>query len=266
MSWSSIFPSWGRVLPGKMLHGKNKLRILATGFFLPALLLLSCGKEELPDTVQTQTLEGFHTIDVRGVYDIALVQDTVNAITITGYEKPLGKTTVSISDSVLTLETGGGTGQFLHPKRGNTKVELHVKNLRRINVLETCSISTLNALGTGSDEIGIVVGTKLTDIDLELACKTFYYWNDPSAVKMKLRGHVQQLKLWNSGLGQVDAQNLQADYVLCDNGSQGECRVSPLQQLEYSISNKGNIYYYGSPAQITEVRVESGSGQLIKVN
>lgn len=243
----------------------KKIQFIFSGGIFFLLLFSACQKEPSYTKREiSENLSAFHTIEIDGVYDIVLIQDTIFGIFISGSEKEVDKTSFIVSDSVLSLSTGRA-GQFLHPRRENMQVDIHVKNLRRINIHETCKIFAPDPLGYGTDEIGIVVDTKLAEIDLNLACKTFYYWNNPNGTKMKLTGNVQELKIWNAGLSQVDASALHSDYVLCENGSLGNCSVRAQQKLEYSITNKGHIYYYGNPAEIVPVVVDS-DGKLIKAD
>lgn len=240
---------------------KNTYLFLALGFLSAAFSFSSCSKGNEPLTV-SENLAAFHTIEIDGVYDIVLIQDTINSISISGTEKQIDKSIYSVSDSVLSISTGHA-GEYLHPKNENMQLTIHISNLKRINIHETCKIISSDPIGHANDEIGIVIDTKLAEIDLNLACRTFYYWNNPNGTKMKLTGTVQELKIWNAGLGQVDASLLNSDYVLCENGSLGNCQVRALQKLEYSITNKGDIYYFGNPAEIVAVEV-TAAGKLIK--
>lgn len=242
---------------------KNTYRFWALGFLSAVLLFSSCSKGNDSLTVK-ENLAAFHTIEIDGVYDIVLIQDTLNSISVTGTEKQIDKSVYSVSDSVLSISTGHA-GEYLHPKNENMQITIHISNLKRINIHETCSIVSHDPIGHANDEIGIVVDTKLAEIDLNLGCRTFYYWNNPNGTKMKLTGTVQELKLWNAGLGQVDASLLHSDYVLCENGSLGNCQVRASQKLEYSITNKGNIYYYGNPAELVAGPL-TAAGKLIKAD
>ena len=242
---------------------KNIYLFLATGFLSALLAFSSCSKGNDPLTVK-ENLAAFHTIEIDGVYEIILIQDTISSISITGTEKQIDKSVYSVSDSVLSVSTGH-TGDYLHPKNENIRITIHIRNLKRINIHETCKIVSYDPIGNPNDEIGIVVDTKLADIDLNLGCRTFYYWNNPNGTKLKLKGDVQELKIWNAGLAQVNSTGLNAEYVLCENGSLGDCQVRAAQKLEYSITNRGNIYYYGNPAEIV-VGIHSSDGKLIKAD
>jgi hypothetical protein len=108
----------------------------------------------------------------------------------------------------------------------------------------------------------LVVEARYFDADLQFDCTTFYYWNNINGGAMKLNGQVQELKLWNTGLCSVNARDLQTNYALVDNGSQGDCIVNVNTTLEYSITGIGNIKYSGTPSQIVQ-RAITGTGQLI---
>lgn len=234
-----------------------------------ALLMLgafSCTDEPDADFVTREfTVTDFHTIEIDGVYEIELVQDTVCKVTMTASPRVFKKNTISVSDSVLTMHEKHGS-HWLHPRESNSKVVIHVNHLKRLNVHEACSLRTNGPLGRPSEEIGMVVDyAKMMEADLELGCGTFYYWNDPNGAHIKLRGRANNLKLWNTGLAQVDATGLTANYVLADNGSQGEVKVRVMETLEYKLSSTGNICYSGSPLQINNQGI-TGTGKLVKID
>lgn len=240
------------------------IQTVAAAFIL--LTAVSCSKNPDADFVTREIpVTDFHTITIDGVYEIELVQDTVCKVTMTAPPRVFEKNTITVSDSVLTMHEKHG-GRWLHPRESNTKVVIHVNRLKRLDVHETCSIRTAGPLGHTTDEIGMVVDyAKMMEADLELDCGTFYYWNDPNGAHVTLRGRADNLKLWNTGLAQVDAAALTAMYVLADNGSQGQLRVRAMQTLEYKLTNTGNIAYYGSPPLINALG-NTGSGQLIKAD
>lgn len=231
-------------------------------FLLPAILFFSsCKKNDLPDALVSKDISPgkFNTIEIDGVYDIYLVQDTVCKVVVEGIQKRVDKTTATINDSILVLKTNR-RGEFLHPDEPTTKLFIYVDTLKRINVNQACHIRCRNAL-TG-DEIGMVVATRQMEADLNFNCRVFYYWNNPDGTHLNLTGNVDELKIWNTGLAAVDASRLNANYALIENGSQGECRVRATQTLEYSLTNTGNIYYYGHPSSLLPLSL-TGTGTLI---
>jgi hypothetical protein len=226
-----------------------------------AIFSLSCGKGWSDDERTTQTFspDSIHTIVIRGVFDIHFIQDTVCGISITGVPKMMEKTTVSESNGTITI-SNNKRGEMFRPGLENTTVYVRVKNLRLIKLEDASKLICDNPLTGG--EIGLVVEARYFDADLQFDCTTFYYWNNINGGAMKLNGQVQELKLWNTGLCSVNARDLQTNYALVDNGSQGDCIVNVNTTLEYSITGIGNIKYSGTPSQIVQ-RAITGTGQLI---
>ena len=150
----------------------------------------------------------------------------------------------------------------MHPSNNKIKVRLHTNGLHMIQANETCNIRSTNALT--SDEIGMIMTSKLNEADLQLDCNTFYYWNNfPCGGKITLSGQVNDLKLWNVALMAVDAKALTCQTALVENASKGDCKLTCLQQITCALKGEGNIYLWGNPPSIT-VTEQSASGKLIK--
>lgn len=228
---------------------------------LPALTFSSCNKDGAGDIItRSVPTPEFRFIVIEGTFDVFLIQDTVCSVTFTGEKRIVDRCTAEMSGQTVVLR-GSKRGEFLHPNEQTTAVYIHVDTLERINVHEDCAIRTQNAL-TGN-EIGLVVGTRFLDADLELACNVFYYWNNPDGTHLRLTGTTNQLKIWNAGLGSVDASNVTSAYVEVENGSQSDCKVRAIQKLEYSLTSIGNIIYFGNPPELVRKTVD-GTGELIK--
>lgn len=246
-----------------MQQNRHKLTRIAAAV-LPVVLALfvSCNRNsgDTEELIRTFAVSDFRTITVSGVCDVVLVQDTVCSVELRGIRRIAEFTEAAAENGVLVL-TSEPKGSFLHPGDPIPVFFIHVDTLERVNIQESCHITTRNAL-TGT-EIGFVVDTKMSRADLELACGTFYYWNNPNGFTLNLRGQVDRLKCWNSGLGQVDAQSLFATDVEVVNGGQGDCRVRASNKITYSLTSVGDIYYYGNPPLLEEKLVNS-TGQLIK--
>ena len=220
----------------------------------------SCKKENNEVITRSFTVAGFNEIYLEGPFEVELVQDTIESIEFTGVQRNIETCSAIVSDSILIVD-GRKHGEYLHPSEANTKVIIHVRTLRYIEVQDDCKIRSSNALG--GNEIGVVVKTRYTDLDLILNCQTFYHWSNTNAVNIKLSGTVDRVKLWPSGLSQVDATALQANYAEVVNGSQNDIKVRSSLELLYSLTSVGNIIYYGNPVLVASTGGD-GRGQLIK--
>lgn len=225
------------------------------------MLFISCSKDGAGDIVsKTLNVQGYHTIEVDGVLDVVVVQDTVEFVEFTGEARNVEGCVATVTDSFLHID-GSKRGEFFRPNEMTTKATVHVRNLRLIEVNEDCHISSTNRIG--GNELGVISKTRFADIKLKLGCNIFYYWNNVNGTHVELEGRVQTVKLWNSGLGGVDASQLDADYAEVTNGSQSDVKVRAAAQLDYGITSIGNIIYFGNPAQIRQDEV-TGNGALIK--
>jgi hypothetical protein len=228
---------------------------------LTNLLFMSCSKDGAGDIVtKTFNVQGYHTIEVDGVLDVVIVQDSIEYVEFSGEARNISRCVAVVTDSFLHID-GSKRGEFFRPNEMTTKAIVHVRNLRLIEVNEDCHISSSNFVG--GNEFGVVSKTRFADIKLKLGCNIFYYWNNVNGTHVELEGRVQTVKLWNSGLGGIDASQLDAEYAEVVNGSQSDVKVRATTQLDYGITSIGNIIYFGNPGQITG-GVNTGNGLLIK--
>jgi hypothetical protein len=202
----------------------------------------------------------FDSLELNSVFDVYLIQGTENSIKIEGAKKILENIDYTITNNTLTI-INNYKGNWIHPKNNKIKLTITVNQISKISANETCNIKTVNTLI--SDEIGLILTSKLNEATLDIQCNTFYYWNNfPCGGRIKLSGTTNELKLWNVALMAIDAYELIANNVLIDNASKGDCKVNASQSLTYSIKGEGNIYVKGNPATIVKVE-ESSTGKLI---
>lgn len=228
-------------------------------YLIPVLLfLIGCSKEKT-ETIQIP-VSAIETLTLDDRFDVILTQGTSEELTVTGHPALIEKVVVKQEGTELHISNDGGTA-WLRP--GNNKVTLHitVKDLRRINVNETCYVTCSNQL-TGN-EIGMVMTGKYAEADLQLNCNTFYFWNNfPCGGKVKLSGSTQELKVWNYALMQIEADELITQQCIAENHSKGTIRSEVQQSLTYKITGEGNIVVKGNPSIIQSLGDE-GDGELI---
>ena len=227
--------------------------------------LCSCEENGMEEATSFETVAPFHTLELNSVFEVYLIQDTLNAVKIECHRD-------GIKDALLTEENGilrisnRSTGKWLKPEKNRVKLYIHSNSLREVVLNETCYIKTINPITR--DEFRIVMGhpTKLSAIELELNCKSFLYWNNyQCGGKVTLTGRAENLLIYSFALMTVDASALETDYTLIENHSKGDSRVRVENTLEYSIHGVGNIYLYGNPPEIIAHEVTS-SGQLIHMD
>ena len=209
----------------------------------------------------TTVLSPFHKINLIDPFDIYLEEDSIYSINIYGDEKNITFVKVNIDSNTLNIENERKL-TWTSPKRN--KIILHIKApyLSMVKASGGCDIKTSNPIT--SNEFGLVLMGKVNHANLELDCNSFYYWNNfPCGGNLTLYGKTNKLDIWNFAIMSVDAKNLSAYNANIENSSKGNCELSVVNRLEYSIKGRGNIHLYSEPNEIIE-NVISSSGKLIQ--
>lgn len=223
------------------------------------LCLSNCKKDNNSVQIIKSDLSAFKEIELNDAFDVELFQDSVFSIEIEANEEFIKAVEYSIQDSVLKVDYASGK-RWRNPEINKVKLIIHCDRPRKLQANESCFIRTGNEIV--SDEFGLVLFGKLNQADLELGGRVFYYWNNhPCGGKVKLKGKVDQLKLWNFAIMQVDASACESRYGLVENYSKGDCKVHITEKLDYSLVGEGNIILKGNPE--LQLLQESSSGILI---
>ncbi len=235
---------------------------MKTNLLLLTLLVLlsSCEKENMVTSVILNP-DPFNKIELNSNFDVYLSEDSIFSIEVTGYEENVSNVHFVVEDSVLKINNQRKYS-WTTPQKNNTEIYIKSNSLTKVIAHEACRIQTLTPIT--SKEFGLVLENKTNEASLELNCNTFYYWNNnPCGGKLTLYGKSKTLRIWNFAIMSVDARELITNYALIENNSRGDCQVTVLDKLEYSIGGTGNIYLYSSPPEIIQNNLSS-SGRLIK--
>lgn len=231
-------------------------------FFLSMLLVgLSC-KKKPSDFVRIENIHSFDNVEILEGFDVYLKTDSlVTSVRIEGYEDRVENITLLLDDNVLKIENTTKQ-KWLQPKRNKIKLTLTTPGLKKLTASEGCSIATLNPIT--EKEFGLILKGKAVQANLELNNEIFFYYNNfPCGGKLTLSGKTEVVKIWNTGLMNVDAQALTAKIGLIENSAKSDVSIRITDYLEYALKGTGNIYLYGQPSTIVETE-KSSSGELIR--
>jgi hypothetical protein len=225
---------------------------------LMLILCFGCNKGEF--ITRSHEPEAFTQIVFDSPYEVVFHPADFFRIGIQGHEDFVQAVQFTWADSTLIVKTDA-RATWMHPEDNKIRLDIFGDSLREIRANETCHISSSDSLH--AEELGLVVGSKLNISNLILDCRTFYYYNNfPCSGTMRFSGKVEELKIWNSALMEVDASTCQADYVLVENNSAGNCTVNAQNRIDYRIGGNGDIRVYGQP-QVINILGISGDGELI---
>ena len=223
-------------------------------------LFISC-KKEIIDSNRILNLEPFEEIELNDAFEVFVTEGNNYSIEIVGDEKVIDYVDVIVNNNILTIENTR-KAEWMSPKKNKIRIYVTSLPLSKITAAEGCNIKTLTAIT--SDNFGLILKGKSSQANLELNNNSFYYWNHfPTGGKVTLSGKTEKLKIWNFAIMSVDARNLISKNAIVENSSLGDCEVTVINKLEYSISEKGNIHLYGDPPEIISKGLFS-SGRLIQ--
>lgn len=214
------------------------------------MLFFSCSKKER-NGYRTETPLPFSEVELHSSFHVALQEDSIYFIEIQGNQEIINGINILSTDSILTLEDPRKS-EWRTPQVNKVKVIIHSPPLKKVTTFEACYLSTITPIT--AHEFGLIFGGKANEAELELAGNIFYYWGGSvGGGKVFLEGKTEELKIWNTGLVGIDAQNLSANFALIENKSRGQVQVNVSKKLMYGIAGEGNIVLHSNPELIIPV-------------
>lgn len=223
------------------------------------LLLMSSCSKEVDKTTRKVSVLPFHHIELNGAFDLILTEGEELSVSVKGYENSIDKVNFNRVEDTLYV-TSDRKFKWVTPRKN--KIEIHVTSppLKRVKADGGSYVTTTNPITT--DEFGLILTGKSAEAILSLNCGVFYFWNNfPTGGKLTLTGTAEVLKIWNTALMSVDAEDLISNSAIVENYSKGDCIVSVSEKLEYRIDGSGNIQVYGNPNTLVNNGVNS-TGEL----
>jgi hypothetical protein len=223
------------------------------------VFLFACGKEKIT-TIRLPDTGAFDQIEMKNSFDVYLTEDSVFYVEVTGYEDHIDGVRCVVEDSVLKIYNDSRF-RLVSPRKNTIRIDIHAKAVNQVT-LEDCRFYTVGAV-RNPEKFGLVLTGKANEANIEVDCPEFYYWNNfPCGGKVDVRGNVDLVRIWNTGITIVDAKGLSPDYAMIKTNSIGDCDITVSGLLEYWIEGEGNINLWGG-AQIFDLG-STGSGKVVR--
>ena len=232
---------------------------MRTLYYIALLFIIfACSKDDKVTLVAS--LDAFHSIEVNSTFEIQLQEDNSYYIEIIGVEDFAESVLYEVIDGILKLDENSNS-KWTHPTDKQVIIVVHAPPLKLVTMNETSLLKTITPIT--SNEFGLIMKGKSNTADLDLQGNIFYYWNNfPTGGIITLRGNVQELKIWNTGIMTVDARELNAPFAQIENDAESDCIVTVSQHIRWAIKDEGNIHLYGNPPNQEQID-HSGSGEFI---
>ena len=199
----------------------------------------------------------FNNVEVKGIFEVMLREDTIDYVEFRGGEEVLKYVRAEVKDSVLRL-FNQNTCFFL---RDYEKI-IAILHYRKIDQVILKVASKVVSDGPLTHIKTIQVHGEMGEVDVELAADYFVFYNHRTAGgNFLLKGYAEHCTVMNYYTARCDISGLSARRFYVTNGSLSDLYVNAGEYLQVRLLNKGNIYYSGTP----EIVIDSvaGSGQLL---
>lgn len=229
------------------------------------LLLAGCEKSALfdagPGSAKEFVFDGdISTIEVKQIFEITLVKDTVNKVIAIGGDNLLKQLDFRLKDQTLYLD---------HSIKYNwsrpyekIKLELHVRSFDLMNIRESIKLSTRGQFK--SENFSFIDWSKFSEVDVDVDVQTCnIIMTSDNFGSFKVKGKAINAEVWGWGSCFVHADSLVAENCHVLHRGIGDVYVNATNQLSIALESSGNVYYAGTPKTITLERQHS-SGRLIK--
>ena len=212
-------------------------------------------------TREVKIEEIFSAINVNSMFDIVLVQDTINKVRVTCGKNLQSLVYVGVIKDILSFEQD--TKYNWSRKYEKIRLEVHLITIPPIYIHQPSSIKNKGILK--SSDFTLVDLGKFSEVDLNVDVNTCgIYMSSDNFGYFKIKGKCVYLDLWGWGSSIVRADSLKAENCSVLQRGIGNVYVNTSNELKVSLEYSGNVYYTGNPSSII-VEEQKSTGQLIKM-
>ncbi len=224
------------------------------------LTIVSCQKILFDNDVRTNEiiLEDFNAVEVYGIYNIVLVQDSTNRLVITG-SNDIYSVDAFIENDTLIIDN--------HKKfslnQEKNRLILHFTNLFHIATHDPVNISNRDTILT--DHFSYNGVGEITEAELTINCNQLMVASSANTLgNFHFTGKTSYFALWNCYGSGMFADSLVCREAYIYTESIGPVRINASEHIRTFIRGSGNIYYYGNP--VIDIEEKTGEGEIIKIN
>jgi hypothetical protein len=242
-------------------------RIIILTFPILLLLFQSCKHDDgvcISSTGKTITQDRsglpYHYVEVYDNINLIMTQDsTYNGIKVEAGENLIDGITTEIDSGRLVLRNTNSCN-WLRSFSVPVNVYLTFAKLDTLIFSAAGNITCTNEWTNDSLFFNILEGAGKVNLKLNVF-KSFLYVRY-GTVSLNITGYSQVTYISSHGFGPIHAENLLSKFTYSFTSSPNDVYLNASVQLAVKITNIGNIYYSGDPADISAEIL--GGGKLIK--
>jgi hypothetical protein len=185
----------------------------------------------------------FNTVEVWGLFNVELVQDTVYYVEANGGVNVVDRLEAVVVNDSLSLYNYNNC--FWYRDYEKVHIRVHFKDIKRILVHETSMVYSVDSI---TDNFILEIRGDLAEADLVLNNgHIFFLGYMQSGGKYTFRGKSENIRLDGYYTSVVDASELKSEVAEIRNYSISDYKVWVTDELKVQIHNRGNVYLRGNP-------------------
>lgn len=230
-------------------------------FFFLLIVIVGCEKNPGNKFRESVEVSSFSHLEVDDVFDIELIQDSLNRVTFEGTQEQLKHVYARVEEDTLRLGNSSNL-QWINNLE-HIQVQLHFESLQKVILFAPSYVYNKDTLHFTA--LKFICYNQMGDFDLTVDARKITFVNsDTGGGTYYFSGFTKSLYVWQRGISSVNTLNLKAGQVRVKQNSLRPCKVHAIEQLNVTIDRPSNVYYTGKPAKISREIVEGG--QLIPYN
>jgi hypothetical protein len=227
--------------------------------FLSCIILASCSDEALWDTGPMETkrfdLEDYDIIEMNSIFNVTLVQDSLNFATITCGGNIIEDVKIIQNENVIKLSQK--RIRILTRSYEHTRAELHFKNLYAVVINNSVKIETSSVLKVPA--LIVIDNGELSELDLDVDCHDFNMSVSKNNMGCyRISGSAENSNLLLNGSAHFRTENLVVDSCSFVHNGIGDCYVNAHRILTGKLSGTGSLYYRYYPGLKAEIENSNG--------
>lgn len=189
-------------------------------------------------------LTAFNQLEITGSFNVTLIQDSSNAVTITADDNIV---------SVIKTDVSGDKLKISSDKKNlcSTKeiaITIGVRDLKSISASGAVDMVSSGHLNLGDLELNLAGATK---VNLNLTAANLE--TEASGVnEITLKGQARSHNVEFSGSGNLKAFDLVAGNYNIESAGQSDCEINVLNELNIHTTGASEIKYKGTPKKINK--------------
>ena len=245
---------------------KRNLNLALTCFLL--LVIPGCGKTGIDCftntgeiTQEERFVDEFDSIVLNNNVNLFISKDSISKIVVEAGKNILPNIITTVENKQLTI---GNENRCNWVRSYSKPINVYISTpyLYKIYYNSSGDITSLNTLEFDSLRLEAWGGCGTIKLDIDIFLGYFYLQIGTSDIHLK--GSCGIASMYSGDFGLLDARELKSGFIFIASRSSNDCYVNVNQGLNATIESIGNIYYYGSPQEITTTI--NGTGSVIKLD